>query len=299
MLKYTLGAASAFTAIACIVTACGGDTSDPETTADDGTSRDDSTSADDSADDSTADDSVTDDSSEPTGNMYCSQTPPPNSNITTFTGDTYTAAASGVDGDDWGHDQSLTGTAFSYVGEGSTIDREQTTEGMRLYGTSEGYAGFGIAFGPCSDASQFYGIGFTIQGVLGDEGELQVQVQMAENYPLDDDRGACMFTSEDSKWDECVNNAYDTEGTNPDEAIDIQLDWEDFAGGQPIDGINSKELLGIQWQFNCGSTCEFDVVISNARFLEAPAEPLDLGGDDATDDAATDDAATDDAATDG
>jgi hypothetical protein len=64
--------------------------------------------------------------------------------------------------------------------------------------------------------------------------------------------------------------------------------------------LDPKELLGIQWQFNCGGTCEYDVVLSNVRFLEEPAVPLDLGeaDDAAADDATSDDTATDDTATD-
>ncbi len=305
MLKRILGAGSAVVAVACMVNGCGGDTSDPS---DDAASRDDSTTDDSMTDDSTTDDSTTDDSttddsttddSSPIGNEFCSQTPVPNSNITTFAADTYTVGSE-IGGDAWGHDMSLTGEAFTYVGGDSTIEREQVAEGMRVFGTSDSYTGFGISFGPCSDASQFYGIGFTIQGVLGDEGELQVQVQMAPNYPSENDRGGCMFSSEATKWEECTNNFYNTEGTNPDEAIDIQLNWSDITGGLPNDTLDPKELLGIQWQFNCGSTCDYDVVLSNVRFLEEPAVPLDLGeaDDTASDDASADDTATDDAPTD-
>jgi hypothetical protein len=218
-----------------------------------------------------------------TPNEYCSQTAPPNTNITTFLADTYVAATSGVSDDTWGDSMSLTGGAFSYIGDQATIDRVQTDAGLRVTSplgdnpdTAEvevgGYSGIGLWFGPCTYAAHYSGIAFTIQGSLGSEetgtAELQVQMQTAKNYPISADKGACMFESADSQWTDCTNNFVITEGTSPDEPTEMVFTWDQFTGGLPVATLEPEELLGVQFQFNCDAYCPVDVVISNLHFVE-------------------------------
>lgn len=172
----------------------------------------------------------------------------------------------------WGDSVSLTGGTFHYQGTDVTPLTATITEegGLRLQATipANGYVGFGMWFGPsCSDASAFDGISFAIGGDGGNT-QIQVQVQMSRDYPIDaaNNKGECEFTDEETKWSECTNNATTIEGVNATQQ-EYQLGWEEFQGGTPITPLDPTELLGIQWQFNCGSAdCPLDVVLDDVMF---------------------------------
>lgn len=192
----------------------------------------------------------------------CSYTAVPNENITDF--------ASWSSGGEWQvDDMSLSGGSFEYTGESSTIaaTHDADAENMHIEATVEDYAGFGLWFGPCSDASAFEGIEFTISGTLGSEGSLDFQVQTSRNYPIDtaNKKGECEGTFSDG----CGFNTKSSIVVT-DTAEVVQVRWEDLVGGQPLASLDPSELLGIQWQFNCPSDaeepCEVDVVIDDVKF---------------------------------
>ncbi len=164
----------------------------------------------------------------------------------------------------------VSGGTFHYQGDdASAITATVTADGaLELTATivANDYAGFGLWFPDlteaCSDASQYAGISFDLTGEVGDV-EIQVQLQHKANYPIEGDKGGCEFTSDDTKWDECTNNFVTLEGQDGT----IQLPFADFTGGQPEDTLNPAELVGVQWQFNCGdAACTPDLILDNITF---------------------------------
>ncbi len=185
----------------------------------------------------------------------CETTAPPNCLVNEF------AAAfecTGNDGDEpcWGDDTSLTGGMFTYQNSEtdtqpeSTIEFTKATDALTFTGTSTEYAGFGLWFGPCTDASSWDGLEIQVTGTLGG-GELFVQLQTDQNYPMGDDKGSCAYTDEDTKWTECSNPQFKLEGVTADGLNPVKIPWSSFTGGKPVDAVDPKQLRGVQVQVGC------------------------------------------------
>ena len=172
----------------------------------------------------------------------------------------------------WGDDTTLTGGSFYYDSDSTDgVDMlvATVTDGaLGITGDVVSYAGFGLWFGPCLDASQFDGIEFTISGDFGESG-LEFQVQTSRNYPIDtaNSKGACA-----GEWSNgCVSNTFSPTIESSETPTKLQIAWADLTGGDPIAPIDPTELLGLQWQFNCASdaTCTPNVVIDDVKFYTA------------------------------
>lgn len=203
----------------------------------------------------------------------CTTSAPPNCLINQFD-DTY--ECTGGSEECWGDDTSLTGGSFTYTdgANDSTIETSLEDGFLSLTGESYSYSGFGMWFGPCLDASSWDGLEIQVTGDLGG-GELVVQLQTDENYPIEDDKGACMFESEDSRWTDCANSQTALEAVTADGLAPIQLTWDQFSGGMPNDEKpDARQLRGIQLQFNCDEDttdvpCVFDVQLLDLRWFKA------------------------------
>jgi hypothetical protein len=171
----------------------------------------------------------------------------------------------------WGDSMSLTGGEFSYQNDAEmsdplTVDVDTAAGTAHITGNVTGYAGWGLWFGPCTNASRWTGIRFVIGGSLGVSGQLEFQIQTNNNYPIEMNnmKGACA-----GDWgDGCGNNSYVYQEFPYDGPEEIQTPWTDFGGGEPITEVESAQLLGIQWQFNCatGDVCEVDVILEEVSF---------------------------------
>ncbi len=165
----------------------------------------------------------------------------------------------------------VTGGTFHYQGTAtSALLATITPEGaLELAATiaAGDYAGFGLWFPDltpsCSDASLYTGISFELSGTVGNV-EIQVQLQHRANYPIEGEKGACPFTDEATKWDVCTNNRVILNG----QTGVVALPFAEFTGGLPEATLNPAELLGIQWQLNCGpeGDCTPDLTIDNVTF---------------------------------
>jgi hypothetical protein len=259
-------------AVALVTAACGGDTSavdekdlmgddDPESP---GTPAEPSTPAE--PEDPAANDppfAMTPVEDLPPGAFVCQYSRVPNEKITDFT--IWNAGATTV----WGDDMRLTGGEFAYQNDDEggaplTVEIDTATGNAHITGTITGYAGWGLWFGECTNASRWTGVRFTMGGDLGVSGKLEFQVQTNNNYPIDtsNSKGAC-----GGAWnDGCASNKYVFEEF-PAEPAPLEVPWSSLAEGQPQD-VEPAELLGIQWQFNCatGDACEVDVLISLIEF---------------------------------
>jgi len=179
----------------------------------------------------------------------------------------------------WGTSTTLTGGTFLYHQEASDAPTGTITSGtLHLTATiaATHYNGFGFYFGPkCgSDASAYSGFQFEISGAITGAA-MDIQVQMTPNYPLNDnDKGTCDYEAAGAeKWDYCTNphvtlSAILGEDVPfPETPTTIQVPWSTLVGGNPVDAIDPTQLLGIQFQFNCGDVdCPIDVTLDNLSF---------------------------------
>ncbi len=185
---------------------------------------------------------------------------------------TYTAVPSEAitdfsvwDGGNWGDSTCcLTGGSFTYQTEGAdpfTLAVESEVLNVTGSIAAGDYAGFGFWFGPCTDASAYSGVTFNIGG---DNGATQIifQAQTSRNYPIDDanSKGECV-----GSWgDPCASN--EVEITVPDGGGVVQIAWAELTGGVP-QAMDAAELLGIQWQFNCGDDpCDVAITLDDVAF---------------------------------
>lgn len=208
--------------------------------------------------------------------VACSEDPAPDSGLVTDFSDIEAGTSWNSGQEKWG-DTTFGGGTFHYHGEGDNLLATITDDGaLALTGTvpASDYAGFGLWLTNCTDASDFDGITFTLGGDLGGAAVL-FQLQMNEDYPIDtaNAKGACKFTAEDSKWDECKNNEMKL-GT-PDPGV-LEFEWAQFKGGLPVTPLNPKQLLGIQWQFQCEADedCVIDITFDDVKFLETVTNPF-------------------------
>ena len=204
----------------------------------------------------------------------CSEMPAPSEQITAFDNWDLTEFT-------WGEEPHLTGGYFTYAGDDSVLEpflSEEEPE-LRLIGNVQSYFGIGLWFGPCVDASEYLGISFTITGELGDpeaveedpllNGEVELQLQTSKNYVIDTEnaKGEC-----EGSWAEgtCKSNVAIVPVDDAEPLVELL--WEDFTGGVPEATVNPRQLLGLQWQFNCeesegGPGCDMDVTIDNVQFI--------------------------------
>lgn len=156
----------------------------------------------------------------------------------------------------WGDDTSLSGGSFTYDdGAGGSIDYTKGTDSITMTGTAIDYAGFGMWFGPCTDASMWDGLEISVRGDLGG-GQLFVQLQTDQNYPMGDGKGSCDWETagiEDSaKWNYCTNPQVEVAGVTADSLAPFHFKWADFTGGAPNNPtVDPKQLLGVQIQIGC------------------------------------------------
>ena len=169
------------------------------------------------------------------------------------------------DGGNWGDSTCcLTGGSFTYQPEGAD-GLALAVEGEVLNVTGSiaagDYAGFGFWFGPCTDASAYSGVTFNIGGDNGPT-EVIFQVQTSRNYPIDDAnaKGECVGT-----WGSpCASN--EIEVVMPVDGNVLQVAWAELTGGAP-EAMDATELLGIQWQFNCGEDpCDVAITLDDVAF---------------------------------
>lgn len=193
-------------------------------------------------------------------NGICETAAPPNCLINEFSANFMCAEGNPGVGDCdtccWGDDTSLSGGAFTYK-DGASDEPSYThgADSIIFTGTATEYSGFGLWFGPCTDASMWEGIELQITGDLGG-GKLVAQLQTDQNYPMEETKGSCDFVAlgadEDTKWNVCTNPQADVGEITADGLAPIRLPWSAFTGGAPVSEVDPKQLRGIQIQVGCG-----------------------------------------------
>jgi len=177
-------------------------------------------------------------------------------------------------------------TDFSDIGETGTWGTGDVSGGTFLYpegdltadysgssfkvsGEVGDYAGFGIWFAGCLDASSYDSISFDVTGDVGAAATLTIGLQINSDQPIDTTnmKGSCAFTSEATKYSECVIPVATVDV--PAGGGTVTVPFSEFAGGKPVATSDGSELLGIQWSFAwaAGDTAyNVDVTIDNVTF---------------------------------
>ncbi len=153
----------------------------------------------------------------------------------------------------------MSGTWFTYGGTGSSITVTHTAGHLRLTGTVNNYAGFGMTLDTCTDASSYAGISFDVGGSVGSMGQALLQVRTLSNTPASyDDRGQCST--------DCGNNQ--SVYSMPSAAGTVSVAWSALRDGTPVSPADPTEVLGFQWQFQCPTdgACALDVTLDNLSF---------------------------------
>ncbi len=142
---------------------------------------------------------------------------------------------------------SLMGSLFKYndpapdggVASAVTSAVDPVTGNLSFAGTvrAGGYAGIGLSFDSCVDATAYTGIQFTMAGNTGGCA-LQLQVQTYSQQPTSN-RGGCTANCYKFPAKQSL-----TVGTAP-----ITVRFAELTGGMPTDAAAIKrEMVGLQWQ---------------------------------------------------
>ncbi len=204
------------------------------------------------------------------GPYSCANTPAPASLITDF--DSWTQGADAADLDWTSADYS--GGTFIYGGSGVTVTATVNSGAIRVGSTnlsSGQFAGFGVTLLGCYAATSHTGISFSASGTMGSDVRLGVQIQTNSNAPIDpvEQRGACVYASQDSMWDDCRY----CELSNVSLGNPVRLAFTGFPSStatdacKPINSVDATDIIGVQWQFSCtGNNCALDVTLDNLQF---------------------------------
>jgi hypothetical protein len=184
----------------------------------------------------------------------------------------FTAGTTWTSGEQpWG-DADLSGVTQTYGSSGNQLTAT-ITSGNALQLSSgfpnNSFVGLGLLFDACADVSTYAGLSFTLSGNLGGA-TLYVQLRTAGNLPNDRTCGTCAYTSEDTKWTDCVSNTKNVTSVSGSPQS-IEVHWSEFTGGKPNATSSSVgELLGVQIQFECGQAagCGPNVTFDDFAFYE-------------------------------
>jgi hypothetical protein len=132
------------------------------------------------------------------------------------------------------------------------------------------YAGVGIAFVDCIDASGFSGVSFSIAGSISGCA-MHFTATLSEDTYNDgtadsDPLGVCTLGPSD-----CYSPKADLTGLTSAPQT-IRFAWPAFAYGMPDQTVDPAKLTGVEWSFEIAAgpsgTCAADVTIDDVSFFE-------------------------------
>ena len=162
----------------------------------------------------------------------------------------------------------LSGGTFTYSGDPSDIAYVLEDEALHITGTVNDYAGLGMWFGPCVDASAYAGVTFTIGGTVGEMGEAVLQVQQSDNKAFEDTNGSIRGDC-DSDVNTCAYN--EAVYSVPETAGEVSVCFADMTGGSPNASVDNSMLYALQFQFHCETDgmCALDVTLDDVMFADS------------------------------
>jgi hypothetical protein len=135
------------------------------------------------------------------------------------------------------------------------------------------FMGFGLSFNICGDATATFGgtnagVSAAMGGTLNNAA-LKWQIETSNDAPIDTTtgRGECAYTSESSKWSDCMYNTVNV--SLPSSVSTLSYTWSQFTGDKPVTSVDKNEIIGLQWQVECpfgGSSCAIDITFDEINF---------------------------------
>jgi hypothetical protein len=196
------------------------------------------------------------------GPPLCTGIAPTNTSISDFTPDGGTSGVS-------------SGGVYTYAATDLTAPAVVTSTGSLVATIATGpvttagnnYAGFGISFNACTDASTYSGVKFNISGTLSTGCTIQFSATFSED--------AAPSSTAPVGRDSCTGSCYPPSKifALPATATDVTVNFADVTGGAPLMVIDKARLTGIQWQLNvpattdAGGGCTGSVTIDNVVFV--------------------------------
>lgn len=176
--------------------------------------------------------------------------------------------------DKWCNALGLDGGLFSFAGTGSTamVDVDTTARNLELNLTvSAGqYAGGGVNFDSCVDATGFNAVQFTASIGSGSLNGCtwQIQLQTRDRIPTTDtdpSGGSCAATATCRRHPAATLTAATTTATT------FTTRFTAFNNPAGSTTPTAGQIVGLQWQVNSGNsgsgTCNVELRIDNARFV--------------------------------
>ena len=112
------------------------------------------------------------------------------------------------------------------------------------------YSGFGIYLEPCMiDLSAYTSISFTIGGIVGATGELTFGVASSE----DDEPNKCWTNVGTCTPDAGMCRSPHAQIAVPATPGTVTVHWTDLTGGVPTPTLNTTQVTGFNFAFDCGS----------------------------------------------
>jgi hypothetical protein len=173
----------------------------------------------------------------------------------------------------WCDAHGLDGGVYSYAGTGSTATAAVDTTAHNLkfnFTVSAGqYAGGGISFDSCVDASAFNSVQFTAAITMGSLSNCtwQVQVQTQDQRPS---------TSTSPSGGTCASNcnrfpAFVIAAAPPPTPMTFTSLFTGFSNPAGSTIATRSQIVGLQWQVNSGNsgagTCTVEIRIDDVKFM--------------------------------
>jgi hypothetical protein len=132
------------------------------------------------------------------------------------------------------------------------------------------YAGVGITFSNCIDASAFSGVSFSIGGSISGCAMYFTATISEDTYndgtTDSDPRGVCTLGPSD-----CYSPKADLTGLTSASQT-IRIAWPAFVYGMPDQTIDPAKITGVEWSFEIAAgpsgTCAADVTVDDVSFFE-------------------------------
>jgi hypothetical protein len=173
-----------------------------------------------------------------------------------------------------GGSSSTVGNAYSFAAPSLTAPVTTTTSAGLVATIATGapaastdtYAGFGLPFNMCTDASAFSGVKFHISGTLSSACSIQFSAIFSEDAMVSANAAFATCTAASCYPPAAIF-------TLPATPSDVTVTFASVTGGAPIMGmVKTAELNGIQWQINVPTSgdaggCTGMVTITNVSFV--------------------------------
>jgi hypothetical protein len=173
-----------------------------------------------------------------------------------------------------GGSSSTVGNAYSFAAPSLTAPTTTTTSAGLVATIATGvpgasgdtYAGFGLPFNMCTDATAFSGVKFHISGTLSSACSIQFSAIFSEDAAVSANAAFASCTAASCYPPAAIF-------TLPATPTDVTVMFSMVTGGAPVSAMVIKsELNGIQWQVNVPTSpdaggCTGMVTITNIQFV--------------------------------